>query len=63
MVVILALDKEMIEVFQTEANGLLAELRTIIEKLEQTKDSLPKELLQEFANKTEKNLRLRASQS
>jgi hypothetical protein len=54
MVVNLAVDKEIIEVFQTEANGLLEELRTIIDKLEQVKDSSPKELLQEFANKTDR---------
>ncbi len=49
------LDKEIIDGFQEEANAILAELRNIVEKLEDNEgDVFPKELLEEFANKTDR---------
>lgn len=48
------LDKEIIESFQEEANVLLNELREIIDRLEEQTDVFPKELLEEFANKTDR---------
>lgn len=54
MVVTLSLDSEIIKSFQAETNELLEELRNIIEKLEETKESFPKDLLQDFANKTDR---------
>ena len=48
------LDNEIIESFQSEANELLAELKVIVEKMEDTADVFPKALLEEFANKTDR---------
>lgn len=50
----MVLDDEIIESFREEANTLLAELRTIIEQLEDFSGSFPKELLEDFANKTDR---------
>lgn len=50
----MVLDDEIIESFREEANTLLEELRTIINQLEDTEDSFPKDLLEEFANKTDR---------
>jgi hypothetical protein len=48
------IDPEIINVFQQEANTLLVDLRQIIEKLEDVEDDFPKELLEEFGNKTDR---------
>ena len=48
------LDKEIIDSFQEEANSILEELRGIIDQLEDSKDTFPKTLLEEFANKTDR---------
>ena len=48
------LDKDIIDSFQEEANGLLEELRTIIDKLEDSTEVFPKDLLEDFANKTDR---------
>ncbi len=48
------LEKEIIDDFRSEANVLLKELRDIIDKLEEPTESFPKELLQEFGNKTDR---------
>ncbi len=49
------LDNEIINSFQEEANGIIEELRSIVEKLEDNDHtSFPKELLEEFANKTDR---------
>lgn len=48
------LDKEIIDTFQEETNGLISELRGVVEKLEDHEGSFPKELLEEFANKADR---------
>lgn len=48
------MDKEIVDSFREEANELLGELRTIIEKLEDSDGTFPKELLEEFANKADR---------
>lgn len=50
----MSLDPEIIESFQSEANDLLSELRSVVDKLEEETPTFPKELLQEFANKTDR---------
>jgi len=50
----LELDKEMITTFQDEANEIIAELRDVIDALEDSTDKFPKELLEDFANKTDR---------
>jgi hypothetical protein len=51
---VLVLDNEIIDSFREEANGLLEELRIIIDKLEEAHETFPKELLEEFANKADR---------
>lgn len=49
------IDKEIIDGFREEANALLKDLRNIVERLEDsTSDEFPKDLLEEFANKTDR---------
>jgi type III secretion system FlhB-like substrate exporter len=48
------LDKEIIDSFKEEANVILEELKSVIEKLEEVETEFPKELLEEFANKTDR---------
>lgn len=48
------LDKDIIESFQEESNGLINELRDIIEALEDHKGDFPKNLLEDFANKADR---------
>lgn len=50
----MVLDNEIIDSFREEANVLLEELRGIIDRLEDWKDTFPKELLEEFANKADR---------
>jgi hypothetical protein len=47
-------DKEIINSFQEEANGLLEELRDVIDRLEEKQENFPKALLEEFGNKTDR---------
>lgn len=47
-------DKEIINSFQQEANALLEELREVIDRLEEKTDNFPKDLLEEFGNKTDR---------
>ncbi|MFZ4712461.1 MAG: hypothetical protein ACOYL6_02000 [Bacteriovoracaceae bacterium] len=48
------LDQEMIDSFKEEAGGILNELKVIIEQLEEVENEFPKNLLEEFANKTDR---------
>lgn len=50
----LDIDKEILDGFRVEANELLGDLKNIVEKLEDSKDTFPKALLEEFANKTDR---------
>ncbi|MGE3610588.1 MAG: hypothetical protein AB7I27_13440 [Bacteriovoracaceae bacterium] len=48
------LDKDIIESFQEESNQIIKELRTVIEALEDHQGDFPKNLLEEFANKSDR---------
>lgn len=48
------MDKEIIISFKEEAKGILQELETVIEELEVHDGNFPRELLEDFANKTDR---------
>ena len=48
------LDKQIVNDFQEEANVLLQELKGVIEKLENDHQEFPRDLLEEFGNKTDR---------
>ncbi len=50
----LGLDKQIVNEFQEEANTLLQDLKLVIEKLEEDHQEFPRELLEEFGNKTDR---------
>lgn len=50
----MSVDKEIIDSFKEEAKDILNELNAVIEKLEEHEGEFPKQLLEEFANKTDR---------
>jgi hypothetical protein len=50
----MAMDKEIISSFKSEAKSILQELETVIEDLESHEGSFPRELMEDFANKTDR---------
>lgn len=50
----MSMDKEIINSFKEEAKTILQELETVIEDLESHQGSFPRELMEDFANKTDR---------
>ncbi len=50
----MTMDDEIIESFKAEAKGILSELEAVIDELEETTETFPRALLEDFGNKTDR---------